>query len=1255
MTTFRLIFRSLLHYWRTNLAVLLGVIAGTAVIGGALIVGDSVRYSLRKMTYDRLGDVDHVLTGPRFFREELADEVAAEPGFQQRYSTAAPALVLTGGFQHDLPDTDAVPGDRQSRRVGNVNVYGVDDRMWNLTDHGGVAPPADDEIILNRRTADGLNVEVGRKVTLTIELPATIPRDSLLGSRDQSTVRFDLTVRDILEDDVGVSRLNLSPNQQSPLNAFVSLSTLQQRLGLNERRIRDRVRRRIIIKPARVNTIFFSAKDPADGDGDAATDAAESLTTLVDGQLSLNDLYLRIAKHRAGQPKFEYLALESEQQVLATEFSNAGKNAAEKLGLSTSPVLVYLANEISDVAGEKFSRYSVVAGVDVDRLQNPPFGPFEFRDRRSKVGDQKSEAKNEVQRANNKSRNTILLNEWLAEDLDARVGDEVRLTYHVVGAHILAEDGRLPEEEVRFTVTGIVKLDGSVADDRGFTPEVEGITDVDSFDEWKKPFPMKDVTDRDDDYWTKHRATPKAFVPLETAQNLWQSRYGKLTSVRVARLPGKSLDETQAAFAAAVLDELGPRQSQLIVRPVKFEGLQAASGTTDFTGLFIAFSFFLILAAAILIGLLFRLGIEQRSSSVGLLGAVGCTPKQVHRLFLAEGLCVVVVGGLIGCAAARGYAGLMVYGLKTWWIGAIGTRFLFVSATPTSYIAGFAGSVAVAMFAVWWALRYFRRFSARDLLAGATEPPQTQEGIRRRGNRSRTLAAVCGGFAAVLLTAALTGLIPDAEAFEGFSWQVVAFFLVGVSLLATSLASLAWLLNTDKSAAVAGRGLSGAARLGMRNAARHRQRSVMTVALIASATFVIVAVAAGRRNPAVERPDKSTGNGGFTLVARSSAPLLHNLNSPSGRREMQLDFTQQIQQATNRAERADRQSRDAETPDERQRLEDVAQENRGLAERLQRQRDLMQEMTAVSFRVKPGEDASCLNIYQTRVPTILAAPPEMIERGGFKFVGSRRENPWTLLTEELEPQDGKPVYPVLGDMNTLRYSLKKGVGQTIAIPDEDAPDYYLQVVGMFDGSVFQGVLLISEPNFQHLYPERSGYEFFLIDVPYDEQDPAQWRRDARELQTTLESGLDEFGFDSERVADRIADFLAVQNTYLSTFQTLGGLGLLLGSLGLATVMLRNVLERRAEFALLRAVGFRNALLSWLVVVENALLLVWGLLSGAAAALLAMSPHLTSTGADVPWQAVGWILAGVFGIGMIAALAAVWEAVRTPIVATLRSE
>lgn len=1164
----QLLTQSIIHYWRTHLAVLLGVIAGTAVIAGALIVGDSVRGSLRQMSLDRLGQIDHVLHAQRFFREDLANEISTDADFQSRFDSVAPAIIMQGGFEH-----------ASGRRVGNVNVYGLDQRLWELTDHETLDVPKDNEVILSARVAEQLGIQSGDPLTLWIELPATIPRDSLLGKREQTSVEIALETKAILSEESGVGRLNLNPNQQLPLNAFVSLDTLQSQLGLAATRTRDAKLRKTVTTPARVNALFVKAKTAADRTEDQAPSAAETLTQSLSKHLTLDDLNLRVAQNQ----QFNYLSLESEQQILDNRLVKAGQTAADAIKAQTSPVFVYLANELKNPNDpEALSRYSIVAGIDFSKQPS-----FEYIGPTPKLPLQQNE---------------IIINDWLRDDLKVNVGDTIQLTYHIVGAHILAEDGKLPEEELTFTVAGITKMEGTAAGDRGFTPAVKGITDVDSFDDWDKPFPMKQVTERDDIYWTDYRATPKAFVALSTAQNLWRSRYGEQTSLRISKLPEKTLEQSATEYTKTLLATLTPEQTGLAFQPTKYLGLQAANGTTDFSGLFIGFSFFLILSATILISLLFRLGIERRSKSVGLLSAVGFSPKQIRRLLLSEGLIVVGIGGILGLVAAVGYASLMVYGLKTWWNKAIGTSFLDVHLYPASLATGFAISVIVTSLAVWWAMRQLRTLSTRDLLAGATEEALSEEKQRQRGQRSRNIGLSSIALSLLLVVLVIVGLIPNSEAFGGLSWRVVTFFIVGMALLTAALTFLSAWLDSDHSSAVRGGGFSGIGRLGIRNASRNRQRSVFTVGLIASATFVIVAVAAGHRNPIAEQPVKLSGNGGYTLVAESSTPILHNLNTPQGRTDAGF-----------------------RTP------ENTNTEN------------LLSKINVMAFRVKPGEDASCLNLYQTQLPTILGVPQRLIERGGFKFADTKAEHPWQLLNAQ--PENGS--IPVLGDMNTLMYSLKKGIGSTIKVPaDAEDPDYTLSIAGMFDGSVFQGVLLMSEKNFLKLYPERSGYEYFLIECPLE---------NAEAMTTLLESALADKGFDIEPVAKRLADFLAVQNTYLSTFQTLGGLGLLLGTLGLATVMLRNVLERRAELALMRAVGFRNTRLTWLVLWENAFLLLWGLLAGTLSALLAMWPHLQTTGADLPWKSGTITLAAVFITGMIAALFAVIEAVRTPIVSTLRSE
>jgi len=188
--------------------------------------------------------------------------------------------------------------------------------------------------------------------------------------------------------------------------------------------------------------------------------------------------------------------------------------------------------------------------------------------------------------------------------------------------------------------------------------------------------------------------------------------------------------------------------------------------------------------------------------------------------------------------------------------------------------------------------------------------------------------------------------------------------------------------------------------------------------------------------------------------------------------------------------------------------------------------------------------------------------------------------------------------------------------------------------------------LMSEANFKKLFPEQEGYRFFLIDGEEEK---------SSEIAAALEDKLSDFGFDSIGTEEKLAGFHRVENTYLSTFQTLGGLGLLLGTLGLATVLLRNVLERRREMALMRAVGYRSLHLSLMVIAENALLLGCGLLTGVLCALLAIIPALVARGGRLSAVSLGLLLLAVLLTGLAASLVAVRAAVRSPLLPALRTE
>jgi ABC-type antimicrobial peptide transport system permease subunit len=202
----------------------------------------------------------------------------------------------------------------------------------------------------------------------------------------------------------------------------------------------------------------------------------------------------------------------------------------------------------------------------------------------------------------------------------------------------------------------------------------------------------------------------------------------------------------------------------------------------------------------------------------------------------------------------------------------------------------------------------------------------------------------------------------------------------------------------------------------------------------------------------------------------------------------------------------------------------------------------------------------------------------------------------------------------------------------------------LRIDGLLQDSVFQSSLLVSEGHFLQLFPGHEGYNYFLIRCPPGSE---------AEVKRLLDTALADRGFEATPAAERLAAYLAVENTYLSTFQALGGLGLVLGSLGLAVVLLRGVWERRSELALLRALGYRRRAVAWLVLAENAFLLAVGLAAGTVSALAAVAPHVA--GGSVPWGDLLGMLALVLVIGLAAGAAATASVVRAPLIAALRQE
>ncbi len=424
-----------------------------------------------------------------------------------------------------------------------------------------------------------------------------------------------------------------------------------------------------------------------------------------------------------------------------------------------------------------------------------------------------------------------------------------------------------------------------------------------------------------------------------------------------------------------------------------------------------------------------------------------------------------------------------------------------------------------------------------------------------------------------------------------------AFFSSGAALLIAGLSAVNLLLvrvlrSSGKPPSFA--------RLALRSAAANRGRSLLAVGLLGGAAFIIVTVAANSRDYShIDYTRKDTGTGGFAQRALSSLPINYDFSTESGRKSLNFLLKPQEEKIFSGAE-------------------------------------------VIPFKVSPGDDISCLNLAKTVTPRVISVGDSMIKRGGFRISAKEKTaNPWELLTKPLP--DGS--IPVFGDAATVEWTLYSGLDKVYEMP-VNGVTVRLRFVGIIHDSIFQSELLVSDANFRTLYPGVSSPRYFLIAPPPGQED---------EMARVLRANLGEQGLDVENTRSILNKFIAVQNTYLSTFLALGGLGVLLGTLGLIIVLLRNALERRREFALLLAIGFRPGELGVLLLWENAGLLLLGLLIGTAAALVAVAPQVTSSDIQVKWADMTALLAAIATTGLLCSALAAMVAVRGRLIEALRGE
>ena len=1036
------------------------------------------------------------------------------------------ATALAAALQAPVTPVIAMPGlfatadGRQ--RVNHVQVIGADPRFRATTLETSSAAPAS---WLPTGTARA-NSEFARRVPLAagtatgivrVEKPAWLPRDAPASSTNDASTALRVT---LAPGDAGLDRFSLQANQVVPPSITVALPWLQKEIE----------------QPGRANVLLI-------GQNAAGTLTAERINAALRQVWALADADLAVAPLAATPDVVE---LRTDRVFLETPITAAAIAAAAP----AEQVLTYFVNELR--VGSRTTPYSFVAATDRLAARLP-------------AGDTRPVAADE-----------IILNAWLANDLQARIGDTVNVTYYVTSSSRALEERATP-----FRVRAIVPVDPA---DLALTPKIAGLSDKENCRDWDPgtTIHLDRIRPQDEAYWEKYHGTPKAFVSLAAGTALWSNRFGDRTALR---WPAGN----QAVLTEKIRTTLDPVSVGLFAQPVRAQALQAAGEGQDFGGLFIGLSFFLIVAALLLTGLLFAFGVEQRSLEIGTLLAVGWTPRAVRRVFLGEGLALATLGAVAGTGAGLGYTCLVLQALNTQWRGAIAGAELWFHVTPVTLAIGACSGVLTAGGVIWFVLRRAARMPARDLLAGRpalAESGGADGGGAKPGRTAQVVAIVATLLGIGFLVRGLRG-----------EHSAEDFFGAGGLLLIAGLAASAVLIRRLETRG--GGGLRSAGSLARQNVTRRRGRSLATIALLACGSFLVIAVGANRHDPAATAAQRPSGTGGFAFFGESTLPVHEDPNDPAARESLGLP------------------------------------------------REGLENVRFVGLRLREGDDASCLNLNRAQNPRLLAVDPrELASRGAFTFLGSAVDaataNPWL----QLDAPASEGAVPAIGDEATVRWALGKKVGDTLAYTDERGRTFPLRIVGMIANSVLQGSLVIGEKHFIARFPTESGRRIFLVDAP-----AAQTAAVAE----TLTRALRDYGLELQPAAQRLALFQQVENTYLAIFAALGGLGLLLGSVGLGVVVLRNALERRSELALLRAVGFTRGQLRRLLWLEHGGLLALGLACGVLAALVAVFPTLHRNLASVPWESLVLTLVALVASGALWIWLAAGFALRGHLLRALRNE
>jgi len=775
MNIYRLIRNNLTYYGRKNFLLALGVAISGAVLTGALVVGDSVEYSLNRIVEQRLGKITHVLkAGDRYFTRGLAKQVGAQ------LQVPVSAVLLQEG---------SAVADGGQLRVNNIQVVGLDQRFDELA--GGntrFSQLSGDTVIISRNLSNRLSLQKGDEVLLRIQRASLIPLNAPFVSDAESVVSFRATIQDIAEDDQ-LGRFNLKVSQTAPFNVFVASSRLEELMDFE----------------GRANVLLLQAE---------GLDVA-LINSSIREQFTTADAGLKLALLE----DTEQVGVTSDRvfidDILTEPLSQAGDGEG---------ILTYFVNLL--VSSGDTTPYSFVSTLPSHMLDSEE----------------------------------VIINQWLADDLSAGVGDTIRMSYFVVGP--LRE---LIDTTATFVVHSVVAMEGRYGD-RSLMPDLPGLSDAGNCRDWDTgvPISLESIRDKDEDYWDESGGIPKAFISVSRGEQLWKNRFGTYTSFRYN-------DDLQNldSLESRLMDQVDPAMLGFTLEATRSKGDEAAGSGVNFSQLFGGLSFFLLVAAILLTVLLFLLNLESREEQLRTLVVLGIPLKKIRRIMLTESLLVAFLGALAGLILALFYNKMVFKALNGVWKDVVRTEMMHMDVNAVTLLTGLVITLLVAFLSLYFPL-------TRMLKRQFTAHKGGGEGGWSIKIRSRKLSQRLSAFAFISSGLTALGLIA-AQLVNLEVVNVPVFFAAGGLLLVAAVFFFRWYLGREEQS---DESAIDWPLLSWKNARRNRTRSMSIVILFAIGAFLVISTGSNRKDLFTNSENRSSGTGGFLFYAESTVPVLRQLNDP---------------------------------------------------------------------------------------------------------------------------------------------------------------------------------------------------------------------------------------------------------------------------------------------------------------------------------------------------------------------------------------